>query len=1006
MNGLRYLAAAASITLVACAAETVEEPGDPDLGVLDTAGARPLTIPDPVWNELQSGQAATVIVHVDPEALARFEGSLPFGVNLVRTYEHLPFRVLDLPHARAALQLLGHTDVLSIEEDVIHQLSLSDGLAAIRQPAAASHGYLGEGTSVVVVDTGVDWTHPDLGSCTGAGTPASCRVVYNADLAPDDGQLDDHVRHGTNVAAIVAGVAPGTDIIGLDVFVGSGGSSSDLLEAFDWSIANKDTYNIAAMNLSLGHGGYTSTCAGSIFDSAIQSARDAGISVVVASGNDGFTNGMSSPACAPGSLSVGAVHDASNSGTHCMGGAIEADDVACFSNSASFLDILAPGVDITAGGVTMSGTSMATPYVAGAMAVLRGAYPDASVASLESQLIDAGAPVTDPRNGLTFPRLDLMAALDVERCDVSASPGTLSPDPSGDSGSISVTSDSGCAWSVASSAPWLTVSGGSGTGNGSVSWTAAPNVGASRTATLDFGGAVVTATQAAASGSAGGILINGGAASTNDNSVTITMNAPGAAYYCLSNTDQMCRRFFPYRLSANWRLQGGSGERVVTAWFLDGAGNIGEPVSDSILLDRGRPDDGELVASGHASGVSLSWSGFSDADTEVKSYRLVEATGRRGPRTGCTDTPIYTGTETSFEVTELVPGAKHHWRVCAIDDAGNVSKGATATLEVRSEYDGPAGTVVLDGGAAFTGTRVVVASLQATDASRVTDMCVSTTDSCRRWSPMSDQVSVALSNTPGTHTVHAWFRDEHGNFSGPFTDDIVLDPVGPTDGTVVPTPGSGSVSLQLSGFTDEGSGIAAYTVYQVDGARPPRRCEGTPVYAGPDTTIVIPDLVNGRRYAFRVCAVDRVGNTSRGVELSGTPAPERNPPTGTALLAGGAEGTNQRRVELQLDASDDSGLARMCVSLTDTCRRWTNFDETTSVTLGRGGWDSHGARVARGRVGQPDPRAAGRLHRLRRGAAGGRDGPALERPPELVRVHGRGVGDRPLHGPGERGQCT
>jgi hypothetical protein len=136
--------------------------------------------------------------------------------------------------------------------------------------------------------------------------------------------------------------------------------------------------------------------------------------VVVAAGNNGYIEGLSSPACAPDALSVGAIYDSSLGGitwgTGCTDATTAADKVVCFSNSASFLTLLAPGVMITSAGITMSGTSQAAPHVAGAIAVLRAAFPSETVTQIQSRLINSRVPRVT-RNNLSFPRLDLLQAL-------------------------------------------------------------------------------------------------------------------------------------------------------------------------------------------------------------------------------------------------------------------------------------------------------------------------------------------------------------------------------------------------------------------------------------------------------------------------------------------------------------------------------------------------------------------------------------------------------------------
>ncbi len=125
----------------------------------------------------------------------------------------------------AALAALDSDDVEQAYEPVEYQLADAQSFPLMNQPAAAAAGKTGAGTAVAVLDTGANYRHAELGSCTAPNTPAGCRVAYAADFAPNDNSLDDN-GHGTHVAGIVAGVAPGTKILALDVFNGLMGSGS------------------------------------------------------------------------------------------------------------------------------------------------------------------------------------------------------------------------------------------------------------------------------------------------------------------------------------------------------------------------------------------------------------------------------------------------------------------------------------------------------------------------------------------------------------------------------------------------------------------------------------------------------------------------------------------------------------------------------------------------------------------------------------------------------------
>jgi hypothetical protein len=112
------------------------------------------------------------------------------------------------------------------------------------------------------------------------------------------------------VAGIALGVALDTRIIALDVFR-TDGYDSDLAAAINWCTANKSTYNIVAINMSLGGGGYTAPCSGDDLATPVANAKNAGILSAIASGNNDYINKISSLGYVPAAVSVGAVYDAS-----------------------------------------------------------------------------------------------------------------------------------------------------------------------------------------------------------------------------------------------------------------------------------------------------------------------------------------------------------------------------------------------------------------------------------------------------------------------------------------------------------------------------------------------------------------------------------------------------------------------------------------------------------------------------------------------------------------------
>lgn len=345
-------------------------------------------------------------------------------VDVVTDYENLPNTFVKVKKEKALLALVNEADVESVTENDVVTMEAMDAESPglVRQAQAASAGYRGASTYVGVLDTGLNFAHADFGSCTANFTPATtCRAAaYELNTNVNDGVLDDD-GHGTNVSGIVAGIAPGTKVISLDVFqkVWNSAEGQYAQSAFDNVVLDgmntlinwrNGGTNIVVANLSLGSGTFAGACSDTY---GFNAARAAGILPVVAAGNNTSTAGIASPACIPAALSVGAVYDSSFGGIvfkACSDATTAANKVTCFSQSGPNLKMLAPGSQIDAAGITQSGTSQASPHVAGAAAVLKGAKSTATVVQVESALVNNGLSIID-RDGRTRKRLDVYSAV-------------------------------------------------------------------------------------------------------------------------------------------------------------------------------------------------------------------------------------------------------------------------------------------------------------------------------------------------------------------------------------------------------------------------------------------------------------------------------------------------------------------------------------------------------------------------------------------------------------------
>ncbi|QEV17260.1 S8 family peptidase [Streptomyces alboniger] len=241
----------------------------------------------------------------------------------------------------------------------------------------------GSGVTAYVIDTGVRISHSEI----------SGRAVNGYDAVDGDATAQDGNGHGTHVATTIAGktygVAKKTKIVGVRVLDNDGsGTTAGVIAGIDWVTGHHAAGAPAVANMSLGGGASTS------LDNAVKNSIADGVTYAVAAGNEGVNASSSSPARVPAAITVGAT--GSN------------DARASWSNYGSVLDIFAPGVSIKAGWHTgdtatntISGTSMATPHVAGAAAIYLAGHTSATPAQVSSALVNGATPsvVTSPGSG-------------------------------------------------------------------------------------------------------------------------------------------------------------------------------------------------------------------------------------------------------------------------------------------------------------------------------------------------------------------------------------------------------------------------------------------------------------------------------------------------------------------------------------------------------------------------------------------------------------------------------
>jgi serine protease AprX len=375
---------------------------------------------------LNADGTVSVIVQFKQTPKAHASEMAAQGGKLKFSFDHINGAAYRIP-VRMLAWLENHADVAYVSPDRLNKVASDDDIPAVEGDVARQqYGLDGTGVGVAIIDSGV-FNHDDLQKSSGWGS----RIVYSESFIPGDPSTNDAYGHGTHVAGIVAGnghdsasgyptqyigVAPNANIINLRVLDANGsGTDSQVIAAIQRAIQLKSTYNIRVINLSLGRSIYESYALDPVCQ-AVEAAWKSGIVVVVAAGNQGRDNDygtqgyatIQAPANDPNVITVGATK---TNGTPSR----QDDTIASYSSKGPTLldhlvkpDLVAPGnrvVSLAAPGSTlvtsllnlnihpittcllgllgnncttglsgkytrMSGTSMATPIVAGAAALM------------------------------------------------------------------------------------------------------------------------------------------------------------------------------------------------------------------------------------------------------------------------------------------------------------------------------------------------------------------------------------------------------------------------------------------------------------------------------------------------------------------------------------------------------------------------------------------------------------------------------------------------------------
>lgn len=365
MVRFRLLAVAAVAAMVGATAMPLAANAAPDGQILAGLG------------ESVPGEFIVVFKNGLNTGLATKHGATPSRV--FHSVRALSFRGSDA----TARKIAGDDSVLLVQRNMIHRINVSQspatwGIDRIDQrnlPLNNTYNYTrtGAGVRAYIIDTGVRFSHNEFGG----------RAVSGFD-AIDGGSADDGNGHGTHVAGTVGGttygVAKNVTLVGVRVLNNQGsGTTEQVVAGIDWVTADHDPGEPAVANMSLGGG------ADAVLDAAVQRSINDGVSYAIAAGN-GFLGLFALDACTQSPARVAAAITVSITNN--------TDTKPSWGNRGTCVDIVAPGFNITSAWLTnnsatntISGTSMSTPHVAGAVALYLQSNPGATPAQVHSAIV-------------------------------------------------------------------------------------------------------------------------------------------------------------------------------------------------------------------------------------------------------------------------------------------------------------------------------------------------------------------------------------------------------------------------------------------------------------------------------------------------------------------------------------------------------------------------------------------------------------------------------------------